>query len=130
MTAPQLLPADTDAPSPWDQALYAFLIEKGHRSGSRRTVEGYSRMLWPFFQELGKTPDQVTPADVLAWAHGIGKSGRTPSAVTIGKASWSEQIGAIAVLAPRLVNRRGKHPCGLPWYAPARRGQPRPFTSR
>jgi integrase/recombinase XerC len=41
-------------------------------------------MLWPFFQEVGKAPDQVAPADVLAWAHGIGKSGRTPSATTIG----------------------------------------------
>jgi len=29
----------------WDQALYAFLAEKERRSGSRRTVESYSRML-------------------------------------------------------------------------------------
>ena len=28
----------------WDQALYAFLAEKERRSGSRRTVESYSRM--------------------------------------------------------------------------------------
>ena len=41
-------------------------------------------MLWPFFADLGKTPDRVTPADILGWAHGIGTSGRTPSAVTIG----------------------------------------------
>ena len=82
---PPLLPAPSagDA-SAWDQALYAFLVEKGSRSGSRRTVEGYSRMLWPFFAELGKTPERVTPADVLAYAHGIGKSGRTPSATTVG----------------------------------------------
>jgi len=47
MTA-QPLPALTSGdPSAWDQALYAFLIEKGNRSGSRRTVESYSRMLWP-----------------------------------------------------------------------------------
>jgi site-specific recombinase XerC len=26
----------------------------------------------------------VKPADVLAWVHGIGKSGRTPSATTVG----------------------------------------------
>ena len=81
---PHLLPSGTSAGSSWDQALYAFLVEKGNRSGSRRTVEGYSRMLWPFFADLGKTPDRVTPADVLAWAHGVGKSGRAPSAVTIG----------------------------------------------
>ena len=84
MTSPRLLPAASGDPDPWHQALYAFLVEKHARSGSRRTVEGYSRMLWPFFADLGKTPDRVTPADVLAWAHGVGKSGRTPSAVTIG----------------------------------------------
>jgi site-specific recombinase XerD len=68
--------------SPWDQALYAFLVEKGNRSGSRRTVESYSRMLWHFFAET--TPERVTPAVVLAYAHGIGLSGKTPSPVTIG----------------------------------------------
>ena len=41
-------------------------------------------MLWPFFADLGKTPDRVVPADVLAWGPGIGKSGRTLSATTIG----------------------------------------------
>jgi site-specific recombinase XerD len=70
--------------SAWDQAIYGFLVEKGGRSGSRRTVESYSRMLWPFFGGLAKTPNLVTPADVLAWAHGIGASGRTPSAATVG----------------------------------------------
>ena len=78
-----LLPAATIGSDPWDQALLAFLVEKGNRSGSRRTVESYGRMLWPFFADLGKTPDRVTPADVLTWAYGIGKSGRTPSATTI-----------------------------------------------
>lgn len=79
-----LLPTATGASSAWDEALYAFLVEKGNRSGSLRTVESYSRMLWPFFRALGKTPDRVTPGDVLAFAHGIGASGRTPSAATIG----------------------------------------------
>jgi integrase/recombinase XerC len=84
MTA-QPLPALTSGdPSAWDQALYAFLVEKGNRSGSKRTVESYSRMLWPFFADLSKTPDRVKPADVLAWVHGIGRSGRTPSSTTIG----------------------------------------------
>ncbi|MGA2514476.1 MAG: tyrosine-type recombinase/integrase [Candidatus Limnocylindrales bacterium] len=84
MTA-QPLPALTSGdPSVWDQALYAFLVEKGNRSGSRRTVESYSRMLWPFFRDLGKTPERVTPADVLRFVHGIGRSGRTPSAATVG----------------------------------------------
>lgn len=31
-----------------------------------------------------KLPHRVAPADVLAWAHGIGTSGRNPSATTIG----------------------------------------------
>jgi len=84
MTNPRLLPTGSTEGNTWDQALYAFLIEKGNRSGSRRTVEGYGRMLWPFFADLGKTPDRVTPADVLGWAHGVGKSGRTPSATTVG----------------------------------------------
>ena len=82
---PQSLPTLASGnPSTWDQALYAFLIEKGNRSGSKRTVESYGRMLWPFFADLGKTPDRVSPGDVLAWVHGIGKSGRTPSATTVG----------------------------------------------
>jgi site-specific recombinase XerD len=84
MTA-QPLPALTSGdPSAWDQALYAFLVEKGNRSGSKRTVESYSQMLWPFFADLRKTPDRVKPADVLAFVHGIGKSGRTPSTTTVG----------------------------------------------
>jgi integrase/recombinase XerD len=41
-------------------------------------------MLWPFFGDLAKTPDRVKSADVLAWVHGIGRSGRTPSATTVG----------------------------------------------
>ncbi len=82
MTATPLPALQSGDPSAWDQALYAFLVEKGNRSGSRRTVEGYSRMLWPFLN--GRTPDRVKPAEVLAYAHGIGLSGRTPSSATIG----------------------------------------------
>jgi hypothetical protein len=37
----------------WERTLYAFLAEKERRSGSRRTVEGYSRMLQHFFGTLG-----------------------------------------------------------------------------
>jgi site-specific recombinase XerD len=81
---PQLLPAQLrdDAP-PWAQTLVAFLAEKERRSGSRRTVEGYARMLWPFFERVG-SPDRVTPAHVLAWAQGIGASGREPASATVG----------------------------------------------
>ena len=81
---PQLLPATArdDVPA-WQQTVVAFLAEKERRSGSRRTVETYARMLWPFFDRVG-SPDRVTPAHVLAWAHGIGASGREPSSATVG----------------------------------------------
>src|SRR3990170_3464086 len=81
---PQLLPAQLrdDVPA-WAQTVQAFLAEKERRSGSRRTVEGYSRMLWPFFGRVG-SPETVQPAHVLAWAHGIGASGRQPSSATVG----------------------------------------------
>ncbi len=46
-------------PTAWEEAVYAFLVEKRARSGSTRTVESYSRMLWPFFRVT--TPDRVKP---------------------------------------------------------------------
>ena len=39
----------------WQRALYAFLAEKQQRSGSSRTVEGYSRMLQDFFGRSGNS---------------------------------------------------------------------------
>ena len=83
MTAAQLVPFDESAPA-WEQAFYAFLAEKERRSGSKRTVDAYSRTLQRFFGTLGKTPDQVGPADVFAFTHGVGPSGRKPAAITIG----------------------------------------------
>jgi len=68
----------------WERTLYAFLAEKERRSGSRRTVEGYSRMLQHFFGTVGLPPDRVTGQDVFRWAYGTGLSGRPPSRVTIG----------------------------------------------
>ncbi len=83
MTA-RALPAHADESiSNSDRALYAFLAEKEQRSGSRRTVQSYSRMLRDFFGRTHKTPDQITSQDVFAWPHGVGLSGREPSAVTI-----------------------------------------------
>src|SRR5712691_10291321 len=81
---PQLLPAQLDGDVPaWTQTVVAFLAEKERRSGSHRTVEGYARMLWPFLNAVG-SPEFVTPGHVLAWAHGIGLSGREPSSATVG----------------------------------------------
>jgi hypothetical protein len=80
---PQSLPAlQSGTPTAWEEAVYAFLIEKRARSGSTRTVESYARMLWPFFRVT--TPDRVRSSDVLAYAHGIGLSGRVPSSATVG----------------------------------------------
>lgn len=81
---PRYLPATArdDVPA-WQQTVVAFLAEKERRSGSHRTVETYARMLWPFLLRVG-SPDLVTPAHVLAWAHGIGASGREPSSTTVG----------------------------------------------
>ncbi len=73
-----------DTAEGWARSMYAFLAEKQRRSGSMRTVEGYSRMLQDFFGRLGKQPNEVTAPDVFAWAHGVGVSGKEPSAVTIG----------------------------------------------
>jgi hypothetical protein len=87
---PQLLPANPrDDAAPWERTLVAFLAEKERRSGSRRAVESYARMLWPFFGRVG-SPETVTPAHVLAWAHGIGASGREPSSATVGaRIAWA-----------------------------------------
>ena len=68
----------------WERALYAFLVEKERRSGSVRTVEGYSRMLQDFFGRVPKAPDKVTAQEIFVWAHGKGVSGKDPSPVTIG----------------------------------------------
>ncbi len=76
------LVTDTTA-SGWEQTIYAFLAEKERRSGSMRTVQAYSRMLFHFFGSLGKSPDEVTSPDVFSYAHSIGLSGRRPSSVTI-----------------------------------------------
>ena len=67
----------------WEQAIYAFLVEKERRSGSGRTVQAYSRMLFHFFGALGKTPNDVSSQEVFAYAYSIGASGRKPSSVTV-----------------------------------------------
>ena len=75
---------DESAAAGWERTLYAFLAEKERRSGSKRTVQSYSRMLHDFFGRTRKTPDEVTSADVFAWGYGRGLSGREPSSITIG----------------------------------------------
>jgi len=69
MTTPLLPAVLPDHVPAWTQTVSAFLAEKERRSGSRRTVEGYARMLWPFLLKVG-SPELVTPGHVLAWAYG------------------------------------------------------------
>lgn len=59
MTATTAIVLDSN-PDPWQRAMYAFLAEKERRSGSLRTVYGYSGMMRHFFGRAGKTPDLVT----------------------------------------------------------------------
>ena len=74
----------TDTATGWQRAFYPFLAEKEQRSGSRRTVEGYSRMLQDFFGRPWKQPDNVTSQDIFVYAHSPGISGKQPYAITIG----------------------------------------------
>lgn len=83
MTDVNIVPLDGTVDA-WQQAIYAFLAEKERRSGSRRTVDAYSRTLQRFFGTLGKMPDEVTSPDVFAFAHSRGPSGREPKPITIG----------------------------------------------
>jgi hypothetical protein len=48
VTATQTLAFPEDNLVGWERALYAFLVEKRRRSGSDRTVQGYSSMLQDF----------------------------------------------------------------------------------
>jgi site-specific recombinase XerD len=73
----------SEGTSRWQQAIYAFLAEKERRSGSSRTVQAYSRMLYHFFGPLGKTPDKVSSQEVFAYAHSVGLSVKKPSSVTV-----------------------------------------------
>jgi integrase/recombinase XerC len=81
---PNYLTAYNDTAPGWQKALYAFLAEKERRSGSRRTVDAYARMLAHFFGTLGKEPDQVSAPEVFSFAHSVGLSGKEPSSTTIG----------------------------------------------
>jgi integrase/recombinase XerC len=81
---PHYLPATApDGVRAWQQTVLAFLAEKERRSGSRRTVDTYAGLLWPFLTRVG-SPELVTAAHALAWAHGTGASGREPSSATVG----------------------------------------------
>jgi site-specific recombinase XerC len=79
-TLPAASPEDV---SGWERALYAFLAEKERRSGSRRTVEGYARMLRHFFGAVAPAgPHHV--AGRLRLGLRRRELRQQPSSVTIG----------------------------------------------
>jgi site-specific recombinase XerD len=84
LTTNRITYLDESTAAGWERTLYAFLAEKERRSGSKRTVQSYTRMLHDFFGRTAKTPDAVTSQDVFAWGYGRGLSGREPSSITIG----------------------------------------------
>ena len=81
---PQLLPAAArdDVPA-WQQTVVAFLAEKERRSGSRRTVESYARLLWPFLTRVGTAGTRHT-GPRLRLGPRDQHSGREPSSTTVG----------------------------------------------
>jgi hypothetical protein len=117
------LPAlQSGKPTAWEEAIYAFLVEKRSRSGSTRTVESYARTLWPLVRVT--TQDQVRSADVLAYAHGIGASGRVPSSTTVGARVDEPRRDSSAhprALSPR---GRGRDPAWTEGERPDRLGRP------
>ena len=79
MTAP--LPALPIEASPWDQALYAFLVEKGNRCGSRRAVESVQPDALALLREHDPEPGDTSGGPGLRPRHRT--LGQTPSPVTI-----------------------------------------------
>lgn len=65
----------------WKRAAFAYLLEVRQRTGSERTSNEYGRYIARFL--AGVNPATATPADVHAFAYGIGASGKDPSASTI-----------------------------------------------
>ena len=91
MTEAELVLFDDTAPG-WERAFYAFLAEKERRSGSKRTVDAYSRTLQRFFGTLGKAPDQVTSQEVFVFAHGRGPSGRGSQRRSRSEPGWPASV--------------------------------------
>ena len=65
----------------WKRAAFAYLLEVRRRTGSERTPAEYGRYIARFL--AGADPATATPADVHAFAYGIGASGKPPSASTV-----------------------------------------------
>jgi hypothetical protein len=77
----------------WERALYAFLVEKERRSGSSRTVQGYSSMLQDFFGRMPKPPVKVSAQEDFVWTHQRRKDGPTRAATARAGGAESRIVG-------------------------------------
>jgi integrase/recombinase XerD len=81
-----LLPRDLESTSPhepmWSLVIAAFLQERGSRTGSRRTVETYARIVRRFLLTIAD-PASATPFDVHRFAHAPTQDARPPAPATI-----------------------------------------------
>src|SRR5674476_735222 len=101
---PLSLPAlQSGKPTAWEEAIYAFLVEKRSRSGSTRTVESYARMLWPFFRVT--TPDQVRSADVLA-ANPCDALERPRTVPSVARGYSADEVRRLLAVVPDTVRGR------------------------
>ena len=122
-----LIPFD-ESLSDWERALYAFLAEKERRSGSRRTVEGYSRMLQHFFGAVGKPPERVTSPEVFRLNLRLTRTSRGPQgsrSPEVKQAKRANTLGPAATEAgPRRRAERRLRRLSYPQHGP-RPAQPR-----
>jgi site-specific recombinase XerD len=81
-----LLPRDLESTSPhepmWSLVVAAFLQERGSRTGSRRTVETYGRIIRRFLRTVADAA-AATPLDVHRFSHAPTQDGRPPAPSTI-----------------------------------------------
>jgi len=81
-----LLPRDLESTSPhdptWSLVIGAFLQERGSRTGSRRTVETYARIVRRFLRTIAD-PAAATPFDVHCFVHAATQDARPPAPSTI-----------------------------------------------
>ena len=71
---PHLLPAQLrDDARAWTQTVVAFVAEEERRSSSRRTVEGYARMFWPFFERVARGRQRTTVDGATTGGDGRGE---------------------------------------------------------
>ena len=123
-TGTALLPESTA--NQWDRATYAFLAEKQRRSGSDRTVAGYSGMLRHFFGNIGKTPD--APPSKSRCRHIEGSATPSDGRAAEGRPALAEHVGLSIHDGHRDSAGRGHRDPQLPEVLGAGRDTADPFS--